>query len=123
MYDICVGQKLVCLNGEKVIVNRITEAEIIVEYKNKLYRRSKDIIGHKLLLQKYEEQPKISKTSDYSKEYEHDCKDCMVLRRGDCFGEKKLCSFFVASPKVTKEEMDNWPKYGDATYYRMTSRK
>ena len=42
----------------------------------------------------------------------------MSNRRGDCFGRSEICEDFKSVPSITIEEKNNWPKYGDATYYK-----
>lgn len=51
------------------------------------------------------------------------CSDCLLQRRGDCFGQKQACEDFKYAPSHNKELEDNWPKYGDATWLRMHSFK
>jgi hypothetical protein len=48
------------------------------------------------------------------------CNDCALQRMGDCCGQKSICSFFRACPTISLEEKENWPKYGDATAFRMS---
>lgn len=50
------------------------------------------------------------------------CENCMEKKNGDCFGAKNVCEFFRPSP-TNIEGKDNWPKYGDATYFRLTRGK
>ena len=141
MHEIYVGQKLVCVNGDVVIVKKITHDEIIVEYKTKLYRRPKSIIGQKLFFEeankegKPETGEKLFKTPTEKKQpistksmkigkRKFTCKDCMVYKREDCFGEQELCDRFRKVPVADKTITDNWPKIGTATYYRIkNSRK
>lgn len=46
------------------------------------------------------------------------CFSCMKYRSNECFGGKK-CSEYRKAPDISKDEMENWPQYGDATYYRL----
>ena len=42
------------------------------------------------------------------------------MRRGDCFGGTGMvCEFYRFAPTIPQAERDSWPKYGDATYFRM----
>ncbi|MCI7148071.1 MAG: hypothetical protein MSA45_08060 [Firmicutes bacterium] len=52
----------------------------------------------------------------------HKCKDCMLYRNETCFGSKEICEDFRFAPTIPKEEMDLWPKMGDASFYRMGGR-
>lgn len=54
---------------------------------------------------------------------ELNCKDCMMLKRGDCFGEKEICDLFKVSPSVMKEEKERWPQYGDATAFKLGEKR
>ena len=60
---------------------------------------------------------KISDTGELN------CQDCMLLKRGDCFGEKEICDFFKFSPSVTQREKERWPQYGDATAFKLGERR
>ena len=46
------------------------------------------------------------------------CNDCMLRKREDCIGGEKICSYFKASPKISKAKKENWPKNADATYIK-----
>ena len=46
----------------------------------------------------------------------------MLMRRGDCIGEKNICEYFREATNISKEEQADWPQYGDATYYKLKSR-
>ena len=47
------------------------------------------------------------------------CKDCMLYKNETCFGKKELCADFNPAPRVSKSEMELWPKYGDATRFKL----
>lgn len=51
------------------------------------------------------------------------CKECLSYRKEECFGKNKICDDFKYAPLMDDEKRRNWPRYGDATYFRMTSRK
>ena len=38
------------------------------------------------------------------------CKNCMLYRSEECFGEKEICEFYSYAPTISKAEIDNWPK-------------
>lgn len=51
---------------------------------------------------------------------EYTCENCMVMRKGDCIGEKKICSYFKYVRTITKEEINSWPDemgYKDSYFY------
>lgn len=52
----------------------------------------------------------------------HECKDCMLYRNETCFGRNHTCEDFRFAPTIPKEEMDFWPKMGDASFYRLGGR-
>ena len=37
------------------------------------------------------------------------CSNCMLQRRGDCFGEEKICESYKPIPNVGEKEINNWP--------------
>ena len=47
--------------------------------------------------------------------FQNKCKYCMEYRNGNCFGESKICNDFRPSPEISKEEVNNWPKYGSVS--------
>lgn len=47
------------------------------------------------------------------------CKNCMVMKRGECLGGKNVCEFYRYSPAMTEEMKRTWPDYGDATAIRL----
>ena len=47
------------------------------------------------------------------------CNNCMILKKGDCFGKVEVCSDYKPIPIVYKKEKEKWPKYGDATMFRL----
>ena len=61
-----------------------------------------------------------SKTSEpAAEEIVKSCNLCKYRKNGTC-GQLKdqICSDYIPIPYVSKEEIDNWPKYGDATAIR-----
>lgn len=118
---IYAGQKLLTTTKEYVTIVKIEGNDILVSYKGKIYKRSKSIIGKKLfIVERDTVKPPNEVPATYFKPApKRACYDCMEMRRGDCFGQKRPCEFFRPAPSVSREEVNNWPKYGDATYYRL----
>jgi len=58
---------------------------------------------------------KEKEKADNRAEKAKDCKNCMEMKCGECFGQKNICEFYRYSPSATEETKRNWPKYGDAT--------
>ncbi len=47
------------------------------------------------------------------------CINCMLYKNETCFGKKEICEDFKPSPKLSTEEIERWPKYGDATRFKL----
>ena len=47
------------------------------------------------------------------------CINCMLYKNETCFGKKEICEDFRPSPKLSTEEIERWPKYGDATRFKL----
>ena len=43
----------------------------------------------------------------------------MEMKNENCFGASSVCSSYRPSPEISKEEIDRWPKLGDASYYKL----
>ena len=129
MAKIGIGTRLKTSRGEIVVVKKVTDNDVVVEYKNKLYRRNKSIIGQKLFFEeakmyskdKENQQTRVKSIDLDDKNYT--CKNCMLYRIDDCFGEKEICGKFRKAPKPNKEVTKNWPRCGAATYYRFKNSK
>ena len=55
---------------------------------------------------------------------ERKCSNCFLRYKGECtsLGEV-VCEDYRVRQKLDKEEIDNWPKYGDATAYKLNDRQ
>ena len=53
-------------------------------------------------------------------EFQQKCENCMLNIKGECFGRKAICEDYSYAPQIDEEIRKDWPKIGDATYYRMT---
>ena len=57
------------------------------------------------------------------------CSDCMLYKKGDCFGQSKICNDFKYSPSMSSEEKENWPiimgssKYAIQEHHRQNEEK
>ena len=51
------------------------------------------------------------------------CKNCLEYKKSECFGKPQPCDDFRYSPDMDEEKRKNWPKYGDATFFRMHGHK
>ncbi len=125
--NLYIGQKLKTTTNEFVTIVKIGEKDIYVDYKGKIYKREKSIIGKKLfVIQNNAEDLSNHSSNPITKsvvEIEKSCNSCMVLKRDECIGKKSICEYYKHSPSISKEEINNWPKFGDATYYRFTNNK
>lgn len=112
--NLYIGQKLRCLNGEYVTIHKLFEDTIVVKYKEKLYSRPNDIIGQKLFILTKDIHVCLVTELNQEKEMpikEYTCNDCMLNKRGDCFGQIDLCNYFKPGPSLSKEELDSLPKH------------
>ncbi len=122
--NLYVGQVLTwSKNGYKgtVVLKAFTATEICVEYNDKLVVRPIDVIGKTLFPRKgtpsgcsYKELPIEEELPKYT------CKDCKLPRQDKCGGiAKEICEYFEPIFKISKEELDTWPAFGDATFFRL----
>jgi len=155
--DVKPRQMLWTKSGESVEVFAVSKNCIIVVYKGKIYKRSKNILGKKLFLErpanivdskmtfvnmkdksqqtnplnsqkpigktvKPHMESSVVETSQKNKD-QHDvtkvCSNCMKYRSEKCFGSKSICFDFKYTGKISNEEREHWPEYGDASYMRM----
>ena len=144
--EIQVSQILYCNNGEPVVVIKKTAESITVKYRNRLHIRPISIIGDKLHVDfpyakvlnlekekkakkstanlKNEQETSVLSQDDYPQYTSNvtippSCFQCMLQARDDCFGMPYgICEKYVQKPSITRKDMKNWPKYGDATAFR-----
>ena len=64
-----------------------------------------------------EKDPRVQKEEAYT------CMDCMEQRNENCFGKKKICPDFRYAPRITQQDRETWPKFGDATGFRLKAVK
>ena len=111
-----INHTLKTLTDEYVKILEIDDDSIVVEYKGKEYTRKKSIIGNKLFIIKED-----LKVEEY--EVKRSCDSCFYLKNESCFGRSNICEDYKHVVSISKEEAARWPKFGDATYYRMISKK
>lgn len=98
--ELYVGKKLIIsIQGSKKIAEiiNIKDSLVVVLIEGKKYTLKKDTIF------KMYEKTKFDKESKK-------CVNCMDYINGECIGLKNICSEFRYAPKISKEEMDRWPK-------------
>lgn len=100
--EITINMLFFTTTGELAKILEIHGDELVIEFRGNLYRRNVSIIGDKLF-----------PVGDNLL-----CKNCRRNRREECFGSNEICDMFQFTGVITQEEMDNWPKFGDATYFR-----
>lgn len=98
LYQLYIGQVLRTTTEENVVVRKIFNDEISVEYKGKIYQRPKSIIGKKLFFMHYDKVSIKDKVKEPLRET-YTCNDCRLKIRDDCYGEKKICKDFKFSPR------------------------
>lgn len=92
--------------GYVVVVQRL-EDYFVVEYRGKYYKRGYDVIGKKLFFE-----PQLEKIRN--------CDNCFRRYSGECTSlSGVVCDDFIVRQKLSQEEMDSWPEYGDATAFRL----
>ena len=103
-----IGKKFKIISNGKVSVAEILGIEekfAIVLIDGKRFKMDKEKL--------------IKKFSDYeiekNKKAKNQCKNCMEYKNGNCFGELQICDDFRIVPEISKEERDNWPKYGSVS--------
>lgn len=47
------------------------------------------------------------------------CKNCIEMKQGKCIGKQNICEDYRYAPPMTEEKKNQWPKYGDATAFRL----
>lgn len=61
--------------------------------------------------------------NEFYKNYEicKSCNNCMEMKNGTCFGSSSsssVCDDYRYSPEISKDELDRWPKIGDALSFK-----
>lgn len=114
--EIFIGKTLYCKNGEICVIDSIEEKNININYKGKIYKRSKTIIGDKLYLSpvKIQNEEKTDNT--------HTCSNCMKQKSEECYGSVEICKDFIYCPNLENEKK-YWPEYGDATSFKAYAKR
>lgn len=103
-----------------VVLKAFTKTQICVEYNDKLVIKPISAIGKTLFPQKSPLKYKLPQENPPK----YTCKDCKLPIQGNCGGiEMKICDQFAPLFKISKDESDNWPAFGDATFYRYGGRR
>lgn len=110
-----IGTVLNCKYRGPVIVTKIDSDSFTVLHRDKEYVQSYADLG-KILFNN-----PTNKTSDPSQNIMITvrCKDCNLLKTDDCIGKEKICNFFKPAFDLEDSESKHWPKFGDATYFRL----
>ena len=130
--------KYVTSDGKKFNLIRITGNQIIIERDGKKYSGPKNSIGTTIFpIETYEGIsedietliPKIqgSEANWINEALEVNptitCKECKLYTNEECVGEKAICEYFQPSYNISPYEQSLWPKYGDATGFRLNTQK
>ena len=95
----------------KIISKGISSNVEVIDIKNKFVIALID--GKKFRINK---QKLLDIFSDYEIEKNiKKCKNCIEYKNGNCFGEAKICEDFRLAPKISKSEMERWPKNGSVS--------
>lgn len=118
--NLYVGQKIRSITNDLVEIVDIQGQKVKLLYKGKIYVLNKYLIS-KISKELFivdntiENKKNINENSERCKS----CKNCMEMKNGNCFGSSSICSDYRHSPEISKDEIDRWPKIGDASYYRL----
>lgn len=110
-----IGMVLNCKYRGPVIVTKLDSESFTVLHKGKEY------------IQSYADLDKIlffnpsNTVSDHSQNETITvrCKDCNLIKTDECIGKERICSFFKPAFDLDESESGHWPKFGDATYFRL----
>ena len=90
-----------------ITVLRKEEDCFVFEYNGERYGFRYSVIGKRLFLE-----PQLAKIRN--------CDNCFRRYAGDCTSlSGQVCEDFVVRQKISQEEMDAWPEYGDATAFKL----
>ena len=126
--ELCIGQMLYCADGSYGVVTNVAEEYFELEYKERKYRRPFSIIGDKLFTTPDRVASNISdKGTETSvclineSPATPNCSICMKNRSEVCFGNSNVetCDDYIPIPDIPKEKREHWPKYGDATAFKL----
>lgn len=110
-----IGTVLNCKYRGPVIVIGLDGDSFTVLHKGKEYVQSYADLD-KILF--YNPSNKVSKPSQNEKIMVR-CKDCNLIKTDECLGKESICSFFKPAFDLDESESGHWPKFGDATYFRL----
>ena len=115
--QVFVGQRLITTSNEVGKVLRIEGDILDVQGEDEVYRCTNDFMGNQLVvLAEGASEPVPAKEKE--EEYIEDCENCMLMKNGSCAGLKGLCEDYRPAPSIPKEVKENYPKDGDASFYR-----
>lgn len=110
-----VGKKLFFTDEDRksLEIEKQLELKKELEYKKQLDEMGKSGDDN----EKWEEFPEdrnLEMSNDNDKI--ETCKNCMLFRRGDCFGEKTICSQFKPVLSIDNNRYAHWPKEMRGSY-------
>jgi len=128
MSNLIVGQYLLTTTNEKVKIVEVANSTITVLYKGNEYVRPKTVVGDKLFLIKETtiKGPKKENMQDNSTQKNDTdsacslktCKNCLLYRSEECFGQDSICDYFKQVPSRDKDKYAHWPKEMTGPYGR-----
>ena len=95
--------------------------ETVETIDEKVTTSTKNIVNElEVITEEIEELPEFEELNDsVIQEESLTCKNCLEYKKSECFGKPQICEDFRYSPDMDDEKRKNWPKYGDASYFRM----
>lgn len=113
LIKLSVGMKLECKYRGIVTVTHLDERGFTVTYRDKEYLQKEEDIGRILFPVKLSEKQAHNLPSRIES-----CAKCNLIKTGDCLGKAEACEFYEPAYSVDGGEKANWPRLGDASYYR-----
>ncbi len=98
------------------------------EFSNKNISSEKEIVsGTSEIAEEVEESFTANNLTNKDEDYKaksnsdqnYTCKNCLSYKKEECFGKPVTCKDFKYAPNMTEEKKQNWPKFGDATAFRL----
>ena len=124
--NLYVGQKIKSVTGDLVKIVDIQGQMVKLLYKGQIFTLNKFLlykINKNLFIVNDED---IENNENINASYTNykvckNCSNCMNMKNGTCFGSTYtdyICGDYRYSPEISKEELDRWPKIGDALYFK-----
>ena len=117
--NLYIGLKIRTIDNDLAEIVGIQGQNVKLLYKGKIYTLNKYLINRInkkwfVLDNKIENKKNVEQSCLNRKT----CNNCMEMKKGECIGDKSISNDYRPSPEISKDELDRWPKVGDASFYR-----